>query len=119
MSSPNVASPENRAGAKGVVMTPEQLLHHWQGHRRLTRRMIEAFPEDKLFSFSIGNMRPFGALAMEFLRMTLPIARGVATGKWTSAEIGEPKTKAELLRLWDEDTRELDRIWSTIPPRRF
>lgn len=39
------------------------LLEHWQGHRRLTRRVIEAFPADRLFSYSIGNMRPFGAMA--------------------------------------------------------
>jgi uncharacterized damage-inducible protein DinB len=30
-------------------------LAHWQGHRRLTRRVIELFPEDKLFAFSIDN----------------------------------------------------------------
>jgi hypothetical protein len=120
MNSSNVASPsESRTTGSGVVITPEQLLHHWQGHRRLTRRMIEAFPEDKLFTFSLGSMRTFGALAMEFVRMTVPIARGVATGKWTSAEPPEPKSKADLLRLWDDDTRELDRIWATIPPRRF
>ena len=119
MTSPNVASPESRAATSAVVITPEQLLEHWQGHRRLTRRMIEAFPDDKLFTFSVGNMRPFGALAMEFLRMALPIAKGVATGKWTSAEVAEPKTKADLLRLWDEDTRELERVWKTIPPKRF
>ena len=27
-------------------ITPEGLLEHWQGHRRLTRRVIAAFPED-------------------------------------------------------------------------
>ena len=43
-----------------VVITPEALLEHWEGHRRLTRRVIEAFPEDQLFSFSVGSMRPFG-----------------------------------------------------------
>jgi len=26
-----------------TVLTPEALLDHWQGHRRLTRKMIEAF----------------------------------------------------------------------------
>ena len=46
-------------------ITPDALLAHWQGHRRLTRRVINAFPDDKLFSFSVGGMRPFGALALE------------------------------------------------------
>jgi hypothetical protein len=31
------------------VVTADTLLKNWQGHRRLTRRVIEAFPEDKLF----------------------------------------------------------------------
>ncbi len=41
------------------VLTPAVLLEHWKGHRRLTRRVIETFPEDKLFSFSVASMRPF------------------------------------------------------------
>ena len=45
------------------VMTPDQLLDSWQGHRRVTRRMIDAFPEKDLFTYSVGGMRPFGALA--------------------------------------------------------
>jgi len=101
-----------------VVITPEQLLEHWQGHRRLTRRLIVAYPEDKLFDYSIGGMRPFGKLVTELLGMAVPIARGVATGSWTSDEL-HPTTRAELLELWDKDTAELNRLWKTIPPHRF
>src|SRR5437868_12965094 len=90
---------------KVTVLTAEVLLAHWQGHRRLTRRVIEVFPEDKLFSFSVGGMRPFSELAMEFLKMAAPIARGVATGKWASLEESpSPRTKAALLTLWDQAT---------------
>ena len=28
------------------VITPAQFLAHWQGHRRVTKRTIAAFPED-------------------------------------------------------------------------
>ena len=62
------------------VLNAQALLDHWQGHRRLTRRVIETFPEDKLFSFTLGSMRPFSEMVKEFLRMTEPIAHGVATG---------------------------------------
>jgi hypothetical protein len=41
------------------VIPYHALLEHWQGHRRVTRRMIQAFPDDALFGFSIGGMRPF------------------------------------------------------------
>ena len=102
-----------------TVITPEALLDHWQGHRRLTRRVIEAFPEDKLFSHSLGSMRPFSDMVLEFLRMTEPIARGVATGKWTEKKVSPVKTKAELLALWDQDTATLNEVWPTIPAHRF
>ena len=45
------------------ALSAEDVLKHWQGHRRLTRKVIEAFPEDKLFTFSVGVMRPFSELA--------------------------------------------------------
>jgi hypothetical protein len=102
-----------------VVFTAGELLEHWQGHRRLTRRMIDTFPEDKLFSFSIGSMRPFAEMVLEFLKMAEPIVQGVATGKWESSGLTMPKTKAELLALWDKATASINMIWPTIPPHRF
>ncbi|HYZ84682.1 MAG TPA: DinB family protein [Bryobacteraceae bacterium] len=102
------------------VATPESLRAHWQGHRKLTRRVIEVFPEDKLFTYSLGGMRPVSEFIGEFLHMTVPIARGVATGEWVGRDnLKLPGTKAELLKMWDEDTAELDRIWPTIPLHRF
>jgi len=38
------------------ILTASALLENWQGHRRLTRRVIDAFPEDKLFQFSLGGV---------------------------------------------------------------
>jgi hypothetical protein len=40
-----------------TFINSQDFLNHWQGHRRVTRRVIEAFPEDKLFTYSIGGMR--------------------------------------------------------------
>src|ERR1700760_1801425 len=103
-----------------AIVTPETLLEHWQGHRRLTRRVIETFPEDKLFTFSVGGMRPFSELVLEFLKMAEPIARGVATGEWKSLESPPvPRTKDGLLKAWDESTSELNQIWASIPLERF
>ena len=104
-----------------TVVSSQSLLDHWQGHRRLTRRVIEAFPEDQLFSFTVGSMRPFSEMVKEFLKMTEPIAHGVATGKWKefAGDLESVRTKAELLRLWDEATEKLNAIWPTIPEHRF
>jgi len=101
------------------VLTASTLLRNWQGQRRLTRRVIEAFPEDKLFQFSVGNMRPFAEMAWEFIRMAVPIVDGVSTGKWQEFKGTKPTTKSELLRVWDAQTTELDEKFPNIPPHRF
>jgi uncharacterized damage-inducible protein DinB len=102
-----------------VVITPDQLLQHWQGHRKLTRRIIDAFPDDKLFDFSIGGMRPFSTLAMEFIGMAAPTLNGIITGKWEMSEASEVKTKADILKLWDKTTSDIERLWPRIPGARF
>ncbi len=102
-----------------VFITPDALLEHWQGHRRLTRRVIEAFPEDQLFTFSVGGMRTFGELAREMLSMAVPMARGVASGEWDTAFDREALPRDEILRRWDEATEELNTLWAQIPPERF
>ncbi|HEX7086166.1 MAG TPA: DinB family protein [Vicinamibacterales bacterium] len=100
-------------------ITPDAMLAHWLGHRRLTRRIIDAYPEDQLYTFSIGGMRPFGVLVAELLGMGAPMVRGVVTDKWEWSPDRPKRTKAELLRLWDEGTAEIERLWPQIPPSRF
>jgi uncharacterized damage-inducible protein DinB len=97
----------------------DALLNHWQGHRRLTRRVIDAFPDDQLFTFSVGGMRPFGMLAMEMLTMGVPMVRGVITGEWNSSMDRSPRPKQELLAAWDKVTHELETLWPQISPERF
>lgn len=46
------------ATATVSVISADELLKTWQGHRALTRRTIEAFPEEKLFYFSVGGCGP-------------------------------------------------------------
>ena len=107
------------AAAENVFLTPQALLEHWQGHRRLTRRVIEAFPEEQFNTFAIGGMRPFGTMAVELLRMAAPSVRGVLTGDWTQTVTTDPKPRAEVLRLWDDSTREMNELWPRIPASRF
>lgn len=102
-----------------LVIPAAALLEHWQGHRRLTRRVIVAFPEEQLFSFSLGSMRPFGAMALEMIRMAEPMVRGIVTGEWDQSISREARPKKEILRLWDESTGKIDTLWARIPPERF
>lgn len=110
--------------ASTAVISADQLFTHWQGHRRLTRKLIEAFPEDKLFSFSIGGMRTFSELASELLVMGAPSIKGLVAGEWPSYQEVENDykkagTKEELLRIWDKSTEELNALWPKIPVSRF
>jgi uncharacterized damage-inducible protein DinB len=105
------------------VVTSDALLQQWLGHRRLTRRVIETFPDDKLFNYSIGGMRTFAQLVTEMLVMGAPGVRGVVERTWpgyTEAEESvKPSTKSELLKLWDASTEEIKEQWSKISAERF
>jgi len=102
-----------------TFISTDALLDHWQGHRRLTRRVIELFPDDQLFTFSIGGMRTFGELANELLNMAGPMAQGLATHEWGAYTPGKATSKAEILRLWDEGTSKIAEYWARIPGDRF
>ena len=105
--------------ATDAFLTPQAVLDHWQGHRQLTRRVIAAFPDDKFTTFSVGGMRPFAVMAVELLRMAVPMVQGVLTGDWNEGVSVALRPKAEVLRLWDESTSELDALWPKIPAARF
>ena len=106
-----------------ISLDVDELLQHWQGHRRVTRRVIEAFPEKDLFTYSVGGMRPCAALALELIGMASGGIKGLATGTWPTTDemysTPKPQTKAELLQRWDEVTAEIDRLWPTMAPRRL
>ena len=102
-----------------TFITPDALRAHWQGHRRLTRRAIEAFPDDQLFTFTIGGMRTFGVLVQEMLTMAVPMVDGVVSGNWNYVPAGGPAPKADLLAQWDESTAKIDTLWPQIAPERF
>lgn len=114
-----MTSPTATNSAPTSVLTPKELLDHWQAHRRLTRRLIEKFPDDQLFTFTIGGMRSFGELASEMIGMGAPSVRGVADRKWDAFPHTKATTKAELLEQWDAATEEIDRRWPEIGVERF
>jgi uncharacterized damage-inducible protein DinB len=102
-----------------LFVSGDALIEHWQGHRRLTRRVIDAFPEEQLFKFSIGSMRPYGAMALELIAIAEPMVRGIVTGAWDESLTREVRPKQEILRLWDESTEKMNKLWPQIPAERF
>ena len=101
-------------------------LNEWLGHRRLTRKVIAAFPEDKLFTYSIGGMRPFAEMVKELIDVSGPGVRGIALDNWENTGgfsehllSGGQQTKEALLQLWDESTEEITKYYAQISQTRL
>lgn len=111
------------------IITPEIMLEHWQGHRRLTRNVIIAFPEDKLFKYSIGGMRPFADMAKELIGIAGMGIHGIANDDWNAGSelnynsenspLSKTRTRKELLNFWDQATEIINTLWPQIPKERF
>lgn len=103
------------------VLSASDLLAHWQGHRTLTRRTIDAFPEKELFEYTIGGMRTFAKMTMELLAIGAPGLAEIATGKTGKLEehFEGVHQKAQLLELWDKATVAINDCWAQIPIERF
>ncbi|UBM59895.1 damage-inducible protein DinB [Marinilongibacter aquaticus] len=103
------------------VITPDELLAHWQGHRALTRRTIEAFPEKELFEFSIGGMRTFAELIMELLGIAGPGIKEIVHGETTALneKFDHQNKKENLLKAWDETTTILNEYFPKIEEEDF
>ncbi|MGC4040748.1 MAG: DinB family protein [Flavobacterium sp.] len=104
-----------------AVLSKEQLLRHWLGHRFVTRRVMEAFPEKEFFEFTIGGMRPFSELASELLSIAVPALKAIIsrdTNPYTE-EGFKLATKAEYLEKWDDATNEIISLWPQIKEEDF
>jgi uncharacterized damage-inducible protein DinB len=107
--------------ATSSFISPADMLAHWLGHRKVTRKVIAAFPEKELFEFSIGGMRTFSAMVQELLALGAPGMREIAmaTGEKLNEAIKEANTKENILRLWDEATEDITQLWAQVPAERF
>lgn len=103
------------------MMSPAQLLEILEGNRRLTLRVIEAFPEKELFEYAPAEpLRPFAAMVKEVLGMEDAYARGAATGEWTYAPKWDGiNSKADLLAACEEVRNETRAHWDRVTPARL
>lgn len=103
------------------IITNAELLEHWQGHRRLTRKLIEIFPEKDFFDYSIGGMRTASQLIEELLSIAVPGLRQIATGRVEEQvhHIDFKGDKNIALGIWDEATHKINEFWSQINEERF
>jgi uncharacterized damage-inducible protein DinB len=117
---------QSQPATASKIISSNELFDHWQGHSRVTRRVIEAFPEDKLFGYSVGGMRPFADMVKEIMGMSATGVKGLATTNWEPmkeldyhAGTSNAGSKAELLATWDKVSDMIFEDWQRIPERRF
>ncbi len=103
------------------IITPEQLLAHWQGHRALTRKCIEVFPEKEFFEYSLGGMRTFSKLIEELIAIGAPGLRQLVTRETEelNEKLDHQNSKMKILDTWDEATKEIDNLWKMLPEEKF
>lgn len=104
-----------------TVINSAELLNHWQGHRKLTRRLIEAFPEKEFFEYSIGGMRTFSGFVQELLTIAVPGLRQIVVGTTDELnhELDHGNSKQTILNLWDQATEDINQYWGQISDERF
>ncbi len=102
-------------------VSSEDFLNHLLGHRSLTRRVIEVFPEKEFFEFSIGGMRSFAEQTMELLGIAGPGFKEIVTGhtEELNEQVDHGNSKEKMLQLWDEATEEVTHYFRRITPERF
>ena len=103
------------------LLSHESLLEYWQSHRRISRRTIELFPGDQLFSFRPAPpMRSFGEMMLEVIQTLEPNLRGWLTGEWTKDNpYRDVNNKETLLNAWDEMSDTLNQHWAKIAESRL
>jgi uncharacterized damage-inducible protein DinB len=116
---------QTKSAARGFTSS-DAILKHWQGHRGLTRKVIEAFPEDKLFNYSIGGMRPFSDMVREISSISSTGLGDLFKDEPTKIpdlfhHSGQAVacTKQEILNNWDLVTDKINALWPQIPQHRF
>ena len=104
------------------LVTKQDWLENWQANRRLTRKVIEAFPEKELFEFSIGGMRPFSKMVDELLHIGVLSLKQISENKVIPFENHDGyagKTKAEILENWDKLTEQINSFFTDTSLERF
>ncbi len=102
------------------LLTPSKLWEMLEGNRRLTVRVLEAFPEAELFSFTAPGMRTAADLFKEIIEIERAYFHGIATGEWVyNPETGNVTTKQGLLEAFQTLRSQSTEWWSKATEERL
>jgi uncharacterized damage-inducible protein DinB len=102
------------------LLNPEGLLQILEGNRRLTVRVVEAFPEEALFSFKpVEPLRPFAEMVKEIIGIERAYVHGIATGEWVYKPVEGVTTKAALLNELHAVREYVREVWPRVTVERL
>jgi len=104
-----------------MLLTKEQLLESLEGNRRLTIRIIQAFPEKELFEYKpVDALRPFSKMVLEILYIEKAYIRGIALKEWEYEQpYNDVSTKEALLKACEETRSDTLKYWQEITEERL
>lgn len=105
----------------GTLLDPAGLLQILESNRRLTVRVIEAFPEEALFQYKpVEILRPFGEMVQEILNIEDDFVRGIALGEWYFGKVADDaRTKADLLAACEQVRARTRELWPRVTTERL
>lgn len=97
------------------LLSQEDLWNHWEGHRRVTLRTLEAFPEDQFHAKPVAGMRSFAELMTEIVNVEESTMNGLKTGEWKWEPTQEHfATKADLQKAFAQVRQNSQAIYNSL-----
>ena len=96
------------------LLSLDDLYKHWQGHRRLTIRTLETFPEEQLFNYYVDGMRSFGEMVGEMIGVENYTLKGILSGNWEWQQDDSLDSKSSLLAALKQLELESKERWSQL-----
>jgi uncharacterized damage-inducible protein DinB len=104
-----------------MFLSKDDFFEILEGNRRLTLRIVEAFPEDKLFTYSPDEkLRPFAEMVKEVMNIENGYMRGIALDVWEYQDLfAGISTKDELIKISNEIREETRKMWAEMSEERL
>ncbi|GIN73144.1 DNA damage-inducible protein DinB [Bacillus sp. J14TS2] len=99
-----------------MAISKEEFMEILEGNRKLTIRIIEAFPEERLFQYKpVEPLRPFSEMVIEILNIEKAYMRGIALDEWEYSNAYEGVlTKEELLTACKDVRKQTQELWPSV-----
>jgi uncharacterized damage-inducible protein DinB len=102
------------------VLSLEGFAKHFAGHRELTLKLVDAFPEEALSSHHAPEMRTFLDILKEIYQVEVYTMHGILSKEWFYADIQVPfSTKTEIMAAFDALNTQTAAQWASITAERL